>query len=222
MSAAEPVGIPTSRGEVQALLVAPSSAQWLYVFAHGAGAGMRHRFMEDVADVLARRDIATLRYEYPYVSAGSRRPDPAAVLEAVTRAVVTFAAHTYPSLRIAAGGKSMGGRMTSRAQAVEPLPRVESLVFFGFPLHPPRKPAVERADHLAAVHCPMLFLQGTRDDLADLELMRTVTAPLGKRATLHVVEGADHGFAVLKRSGRTAAEVLEELGDTMAQWLGSG
>lgn len=220
MSDAEPVEVATGRGVVHALLRAPSNAEWLYVFAHGAGAGMRHSFMEDAADMLARHDIATLRYEYPYRTAGSRRPDPAGVLEAVTRDVVTFAADAYPTWRIAAGGKSMGGRMTSRAQSVQALARVEGLVFFGFPLHPPRRPAVERADHLAAVHVPMLFLQGTRDDLADLDLMRSVTAPLGRRATLHVVDGADHGFAVLKRSGRTGAEVLEELGDVMAQWLG--
>src|SRR5690606_7140296 len=127
------------------------------VFAHGAGAGMRHSFMNDAADMLAARDVATLRYEYPYLTAGSRRPDPAAVLEAVTRDAVAFAAAAYPALRLFAGGKSMGGRMTSRAQSVEPLPRVEGLVFFGFPLHPPRKPGIERAEHLATVHCPMLF-----------------------------------------------------------------
>lgn len=221
MSQSARIEISTRRGDVQGLSRVPSHAAWLYVFAHGAGAGMRHAFMNDACDVLAARGIATLRYEYPYLTAGSRRPDPAAVLEAVTRDVVSFAADSWPTLRIAAGGKSMGGRMTSRAQSVEPMPRVEGLVFFGFPLHPPRKPGVERAEHLGAVRCPMLFLQGTRDDLADLELMRSVAASLGTRATLHVAEGADHGFAVLKRSGRTGAEVLEELGDTVARWLGA-
>lgn len=213
------VVITTSRGAVRALLTIPVNAQWLYVFAHGAGAGMTHRFMQAAAAALNDRAIATLRYEYPYMSAGSRRPDRAPVLEANTRDVVTFAADACPDLRIAAGGKSMGGRMTSRAQSDTPLPRVEALVFYGFPLHPPKKPSIERAEHLGAVQLPMLFLQGTRDDLADLQLMRDVARNLGPRATLHVVDGADHGFAVLKRSGRTDEEVLTELADTTAGFL---
>jgi predicted alpha/beta-hydrolase family hydrolase len=191
----------------------------LYVFAHGAGAGMKHAFMHAAAAALDERGIATLRYEYPYMSAGSRRPDRAPVLETNTRDVAAFAADSWPELRLAAGGKSMGGRMTSRAQSASPLPRVEALVFFGFPLHPPGKPSIERADHLSSVDLPMLFLQGTRDTLADLDLMRGVTDELGARATLHVVEGADHSFAVLKRSGRTADEVLAELADTAASFL---
>ncbi|HEX2168017.1 MAG TPA: alpha/beta family hydrolase [Longimicrobiales bacterium] len=211
--------IPTSRGDIRALLDLPDNAQWLYIFAHGAGAGMQHAFMEAAATALNDRGIATLRYDYPYMSAGSRRPDRAPVLETNTRDVVTFAAETWPALRIAAGGKSMGGRMTSRAQASDPLPRVEALVFVGFPLHPPGKPSIERAEHLASVDIPMLFLQGTRDDLAHLELIRGVTDELGPRATLHIVEGADHGFAVLKRSGRTGPEVLDELADTTAAFL---
>lgn len=213
--------IPTTQGDVQALLSLPDKARWLYVFAHGAGAGMRHAFMEAAADALNERGIAALRYEYRYMSAGSRRPDRAPVLEAQTRDVVAFAAESYPSMRIAAGGKSMGGRMTSRAQSSEPLPRVEALVFFGFPLHPPKKPAAQRAEHLTEVNIPMLFLQGTRDDLADLDLIRGVTTDLGARATLHIVEGADHGFAVLKRSGRTDADVLTELADTTSVFLNS-
>ncbi|HEX6133590.1 MAG TPA: alpha/beta family hydrolase [Longimicrobiales bacterium] len=206
-------------GAGESLLIMPEQARWLYVFAHGAGAGMRHSFMEAAALALAARDIATLRHEFPYMARGSRRPDPAPKLEAHTRRVVEFAAAAYPKLRIAAGGKSMGGRMTSRAQSAAPLPRVEALVFFGFPLHPPGKPSVDRADHLRAVRVPMLFLQGTRDDLADLDLLRSVTDPLGALATLHVVDGADHSFGVLKRSGRTNDEVLDELGDVVAGWL---
>jgi len=201
------------------LLVRPDGAEWLYVLAHGAGAGMRHRFMEDIAQALARHGVATLRYEYPYMAAGSRRPDPAARLEAHTRAVIEQAAREHPDLRIAAGGKSMGGRMTSRAQAAGPLARVEALVFLGFPLHPPKKPSIERAEHLAHVDVPMLFLQGTRDDLADLELLRGVLTPLGERATLHVIDGADHSFGVLKRSGRTNDQVLDELAAVTAAWL---
>jgi uncharacterized protein len=214
MTSAESLNIPTTRGEVHALRTNPPDAEWLYVFAHGAGAGMKHSFMEGVATALNDRGIATLRYEYPYMSAGSRRPDRAPVLEATTRDVIAFAATSRPALRMAAGGKSMGGRMTARAQSAAPLPRVEALIFFGFPLHPPRKPSIERAEHLSSIDVPMLFLQGTRDDLADLDLIRRVTDGLGPRATLHIVDGADHGFTVLKRSGRTAADVLAELADT--------
>jgi uncharacterized protein len=198
--------------------IIPDGAEWLYVLAHGAGAGMRHAFMQDMADRLADRRIATLRYEYPYMSAGSRRPDPAPKLEAFTRAAVAQAAADYPTLRIAAGGKSMGGRMTSRAQAAVPLPRTEALIFLGFPLHPPKQPDVSRAAHLPDIRIPMLFLQGTRDDLADLDLIRQVTAPLDT-ATLHIVDGADHGFHVLKRSGRTDDEVLDEVADVIAGFL---
>jgi hypothetical protein len=175
--------------------------------------------MEAAAAALNERSIASLRYEYPYMSAGSRRPDRAPALEATTREVVAYAADSWPDLRLAAGGKSMGGRMTSRAQAAAPLPRIEALVFVGFPLHPPKKPSIERAEHLTSVHIPMLFLQGTRDDLAELGLMRGVTDELGSRAELHVVDGADHGFGVLKRSGRSGGEVLAEIGDAVAAFL---
>ena len=219
MTEAQPINVATTHGDIPALLTLPRSAEWLYVFAHGAGAGMQHSFMEAAATALNDRGIATLRYEYPYMTAGSRRPDRAPVLETTTREVVTNAAQTWPALRIAAGGKSMGGRMTSRAQSAEPVPRLEALVFFGFPLHPSKKPSIDRAEHLAAVTVPMLFLQGTRDDLADLELMRSVTDELGETATLHIVDGADHGFSVLKRSGRTADDVLAELGDSVAAFL---
>ena len=219
MTEAQPINVCTAHGDIRALITMPPAAEWLYVFAHGAGAGMQHSFMEAAASALSERGIATLRYEYPYMSAGSRRPDRAPVLEATTRDVVTNAAQTWPGLRLAAGGKSMGGRMTSRAQSAEPMPRLEALVFFGFPLHLSKKPSINRAEHLADVTVPMMFLQGTRDDLADLTLMRSVTDDLGAHATLHVVDGADHGFGVLKRSGRTAGDVLTELGDTVAAFL---
>jgi predicted alpha/beta-hydrolase family hydrolase len=182
---------------------------------------MEHPFLEAAARALTTRGIATLRYQFPYTEAGGRRPDPPGVLHATVRAAVARARELMPDLRLFAGGKSMGGRMTSNAAADQPLDRVSGLVFLGFPLHPPKRPAIDRAEHLARVTLPMLFLQGTRDDLADLELIRQVSAGVGPRATLHVVEGADHSFAVLKRSGRTGAEVLEELADTIAAWARS-
>jgi uncharacterized protein len=189
------------------------------VLAHGAGAGMRHPFMSDMAGRLAERGIATLRYEYPYMTAGSKRPDRAPKNEAVTRAVCAHAAREYPELRLVAGGKSMGGRMTSQAQAIEPLPRVEGLVFLGFPLHRPGAPSAEHAAHLADVRLPMLFLQGTRDSLADLDLMRGMSGEVGPRVMLHVIDGADHGFHVLKRSGRTDEEVLDYMAGVIGEWL---
>ena len=208
-----------SVGDVSAILLRPVDARALYVLAHGAGAGMRHRFMESIAQALASRDIATLRYQFPYVEAGARRPDPPAVLEATVRAAVARARELAPDLPLVAGGKSMGGRMTSNAAARRPLEGVRGLVFLGFPLHPAKRPATARADHLAQVQVPMLFLQGTRDDLADLELITGVCRGLAERATLHVAEGADHGFSVLKRSGRTDAEVMDELAATITDWV---
>ena len=205
-------------GQVSGLLLRPADAQWLYVLAHGAGAGMRHRFMSAVAEALAERGVATLRYQFPYTEAGGRRPDPPGVLQATVRAAVTTAATVAPGLPLLAGGKSLGGRMTSSAAAKTPLPGVCGLVFLGFPLHAPGRSGIERAEHLDQVGVPMLFLQGTRDALADLGLMRTVCARLGARATLHVVEGGDHSFAVLKRSGRSDAEVIGELAATIAGW----
>ena len=208
----------TSAGRVSALLLRPPDAWLLYVLAHGAGAGMRHAFMEDVARRLAARGVATFRYQFPYVEAGGKRPDPPRILQATVRAAVAAAAAAAPDLPLIAGGKSLGGRMTSSAAAQRPLEGVRGIAFLGFPLHPPKKPAIERAAHLDDVGVPMLFLQGTRDDLADLDLIRQVHARLGERATLHVVEGADHSFHVLKRSGRTDAEVLDELADVVAEW----
>jgi predicted alpha/beta-hydrolase family hydrolase len=205
-------------GAVSGLLLRPANAWVIYALAHGAGAGMRHRFMESVAAALAERGIATLRYQFPYTEAGSRRPDPPGILQATARAAVETAREQAAGLPLVAGGKSLGGRMTSNAQAQRPLTGVASLVFLGFPLHPPKQPGEQRAEHLAKVELPMLFLQGTRDELAHLELMRPVCDRLGARATLHVVEGADHGFEVLKRSGRTDAEVMDELAETVASW----
>lgn len=205
-------------GKVSGLLIRPPNAWAAYVLAHGAGAGMGHRFMASMAQALADRGMATLRYQFPYVEAGTRRPDPPGVLEATVRAAVAKAREVAPGLPLFAGGKSMGGRLTSNATANRPLEGVLGLVFLGFPLHPARQPAVTRAEHLDRVESPMLFLQGTRDDLADLGLITSVCGRLGPRAALHVVEGADHSFAVLKRSGRTDTEVMEELALTVAEW----
>ena len=208
-----------SGGTVSALLDVPANATAVYVFAHGAGAGMEHAFMEAIAHGLARRDIATLRFQFPFMEHGSKRPDPPAVAHASIRAAVAEAARRFPGLPLFAGGKSFGGRMTSQAQALEPLPTVLGLIFVGFPLHPAGKPGIERAKHLTGVAVPMLFVQGTRDALAELDLVRATTQTLGGLATLHVVEGADHAFHVLVRSGRNDAQVLEEVADTMSGWM---
>ncbi|HSV45735.1 MAG TPA: alpha/beta family hydrolase [Ramlibacter sp.] len=202
-----------------ALLDLPAQPRACYVFAHGAGAGMQHAFMAALAGGLAQRGIATLRFQFPYMEQGSKRPDPPKVAQAAVRAAVEEAARRLPGVPLFAGGKSFGGRMTSQAQAAQPLPGVRGLVFVGFPLHPAGKPSTERARHLAEVRLPMLFLQGTRDALADLDLVRQTTASLGERATLHIVDGADHAFHVLVRSGRNDAQVREELIETMAGWL---
>jgi predicted alpha/beta-hydrolase family hydrolase len=197
------------------ILERPEGAWALYVFAHGAGAGMEHAFMTAMSQALHAEGIATLRYEFPYMEEGKRRIDPPAVLHArVREAVQAGAAQGLP---LFAGGKSMGGRMTSQAQALEPLPGVRGLAFIGFPLHPSKQPGTKRAEHLSQVRVPMLFLQGTRDELADLSLLQPIVAGL-PTATLHIVEGADHSFHVLKRSGRTDADVLRELARTLAEW----
>jgi uncharacterized protein len=213
------IEVGTTIGRVSGILLRPPDAWAIYVLAHGAGAGMRHRFMESIAQAFAERGIATLRYQFPYVEAGSRRPDPPGLLEATVRAAVAKARESTPDLPLVAGGKSLGGRMTSNAMARRPLDGVLGLVFLGYPLHPPKRPGVTRAEHLDLVESPMLFLQGTRDDLADLGLMTSVCHRLGPNASLHVVEGADHSFAVLKRSGRTEAEVMEELSLSLTEWL---
>jgi len=179
---------------------------------------MRHAFMEAISEELAAHSIATFRYQFPYMEQGSGRPDPPAVLVATVRAAVQAATEAAPSLQLLAGGKSLGGRMTSTAASQSPLPGVHGIVFFGFPLHPPTQPSSERARHLQSVTVPMLFLQGTRDKLAELELLRPVCTELGSRAHLHIIEGADHSFGILKRSGRSDREVLQELGATVAEW----
>jgi predicted alpha/beta-hydrolase family hydrolase len=203
------------------LLLRPRSARWLYVLAHGAGAGMRHAFMEEISERLAAHDVATLRWEFLYMSAERPRTDSAAVAEASVRRVWNAARAHAGDLPVFAGGKSFGGRMTSRAHAVEPIADLRGIVFLGFPLHPPDKPGIERAEHLANASGPLLFVQGTRDDLAGLRRLRPVIKKLGARAKLHVVDGADHGFDVLVRSGRTAEEVKEEIAQSVSAWMAS-
>lgn len=205
-------------GEVSALLVHPPSAQWLLVLGHGAGAGMAHPFMEKLAAELARVGIATLRYQFPYMEERRRVPDRPDVLTSTVAAAVRLATEAAPGLPLLAGGKSMGGRMTSQAASENMLGPVKGIVFFGFPLHPPNRPGTKRAEHLAKVNVPMLFLQGTRDTLADLTLLRPICEKLGPRATLHVIPEADHSFHVLKKSGKTDAEVMTELAQTTAAW----
>ena len=204
---------------VSALLTEAPQAQACFVFAHGAGAGMTHAFMEAVAHGLAERGVTTLRYQFPYMEKGSRRPDTAAVAQAAVRAAVAEAARRCPGLMLIAGGKSFGGRMTSQAQAAAPLPGVHGLAFFGFPLHPAGKPSRDRAEHLASIRIPMLFLQGTRDSLAEMNLLEPVVRGLGPLASLHAVEGADHSFHVPARSGRNDREVMSEILDAFAGWI---
>jgi len=203
---------------VSALLQIPAKARACYVLAHGAGAGMAHPFLAAVASELAERGIATLRYQFHYMERGSRRPDSPKLAHAAVRAAVAEAARLLPDLPLIAGGKSFGGRMTSQAQAATPLPHVVGLAFLGFPLHQPGKPSSERAEHLSDVRIPILFLQGTRDDFADLEQLRPLVARLGKRATLKLFEDADHSFHVPARSGRKDAEVRSEVLDAFAAW----
>jgi uncharacterized protein len=210
-----------SGGEVSALLLRPAKAQWLLILAHGAGAGMHHPFMQKLAGELASVNIATLRFQFPYMEQKRRVPDAPAVLVAAVLAATSAASEAAPGLLLLAGGKSMGGRMASQAAAQQLLAGVRGLVFFGFPLHPPNKPGTKRADHLMKVPMPMLFLQGTRDTLADLKLLRPVCAKLGKRALLHVVESADHSFHVLKRSGTNDEAVLQKLAQKVASWAES-
>jgi predicted alpha/beta-hydrolase family hydrolase len=207
-----------SAGEVSALVTRPEDARWMLVLAHGAGAGMEHPFMEALAARLAAHGVASFRYQFPYTERGSKRPDPPGLLEATVRSAVESAVAPAGALPILAGGKSMGGRMTSLAAARAPLPGVRGIAFFGFPLHAIGKPGAERADHLNEVGVPMLFLQGSRDRLAELDLLEPVVRRLGDRATLHVVEGADHSFHVPARSGRTDADVLDDLSRRTAEW----
>jgi predicted alpha/beta-hydrolase family hydrolase len=205
-------------GSVSALLNVPSDASVCYVFAHGAGAGMPHSFMEAAAAGLAERGIASLRYQFAYMEKGAKRPDPPAVAHAVVRAAVAYAAEHLPDLPLLAGGKSFGGRMTSQAQAASPLPDVRGLAFFGFPLHASGKPSADRGEHLKQVELPMLFLQGERDKLAELSLLQPLVKSLGKRATLCVLPAADHSFHMPARSGHTDAEILATALDAFATW----
>ena len=205
-------------GEVAGLLLRAPESRRLLVFAHGAGAGMRHPFMEEVALRLAEHHTSTLRYNFPYMEADRRLPDRRAVLLETVKAAVQAGTAAAPRLPLFAGGKSMGGRMTSEAAAAGLLPTVRGLVFLGFPLHPAGRPSRERADHLADVEVPMLFVQGTRDRLASLGLLEPAVRALGPRARLHLVEGGDHSFHLLKRSGRTEGEVLDGVARTVAEW----
>lgn len=208
-----------SSGEVSAILVRPETARALYVFGHGAGAGMRHVFMETVAEKLAELGIATFRYHFPYMEAGRRGPNHAPILLKTVRSAVAEAASLEPELPLLAGGKSMGGRMTSTSASTQPLPGVLGLAFFGFPLHAPGQDSDERGAHLADVGLPMLFLQGTRDRLARLDLLEPLLGRVKPRPTLHVVESADHGFHVTKKSGRTDEEVLDEMCSRFSDWI---
>ena len=214
------LGIEVEAGpRVSGQLQVPERARACYVFAHGAGAGMAHPFMAAVAQGLSERGIASLRYQFPYMERGSRRTDAPALAHATVRAAVAEAARRLPGLALFAGGKSFGGRMTSQAQALSPLPGVQGLVFVGFPLHPAGKPSDERAAHLNEVAAPMLFLQGTRDELARLDLLQAMVAHLGSRATLRSFEHADHSFHVPARSGRKDAQVMEALLDATTAWI---
>lgn len=211
--------ISAGDGHVSGLLLRPENAKALYVFAHGAGVGMTHRSMASNAEGLAARGVATLRYQFPYMEKGGGRPDPPRIAHTTVRAAVAQAALLAPDLPLFAGGRSFGGRMTSQAQAESPLPDVRGLAFLGFPLHPAGKPGVERADHLERVQIPMLFVSGDRDALAELDLLRSVVADLGDRATLHLVSGADHSLNVPAKSGRTPADAQAEALDAMSRWM---
>jgi len=213
------IGIENA-GSVSGLLTRPSKPHACFVFAHGAGAGMSHPFMETVATGLSDRGIASLRYQFPYMEKGSKRPDAPAVAHAAVRAAVKEAARCCPGLPLIAGGKSFGGRMTSQAQAIAPLASVRGLAFLGFPLHPAGKPSVARAAHLSELKIPMLFLQGTRDDLAEMTLLEPVVKGLGGLASLHVVQEGDHSLHVPARSGRNNREVMNEVLDALSAWIG--
>ena len=219
---AEPVTVAVDTAHtISALSWVPPRARACYLLAHGAGAGMAHPFMHAVAAGLAERDIATLRYQFPYMENRGKRPDPPKLAHATVRAAAAQALQLAPRLPLVAGGKSFGGRMTSQAQAASRLPGVRGLAFLGFPLHPANRPSDERAEHLFRVQVPMLFLQGTRDALADTQLISSVTKRLGERASLHLIPDADHSFHVPARTGRTDTEVMSDLLDRLAGWIHS-
>ena len=215
----ETLKVQVGEEQVSGLFLRPANAKALYLFAHGAGAGMTHRAMESNAKGLAERGIATLRYQFLYMEKGSKRPDPPRLAHAVVRAAAAEAVRLAPDLPLFAGGRSFGGRMTSQTQAEEPLPGVRGLAFLGFPLHPAGNPGIERAEHLARVKVPMLFVSGERDALAELDLLKPVVASLGERATLHLVDHADHSFRVAAKSGRTPADAEGEALDALANWI---
>jgi len=218
-TAIEPLTITVADGvAVSGLLQTPTRARACLVLAHGAGAGMTHPFMATVAAGLSERGIATLRYQFPYMEHGAKRPDPPKLAHAAVRAAAAAAHSALPQLPLIAGGKSFGGRMTSQAQAAAPLPGVRGLVFFGFPLHPAGRPSAERGQHLFDIKIPMLFLQGSRDTLAALEQLEPLGKALGKRATLTLFADADHSFHVPARSGRTDAQIMCEMLDAFAAW----
>ena len=221
MPPSEPTPVAIADGDIRVsgLLEAPPRARACYVLAHGAGAGMAHPFMAAVAAELAARGIATLRYQFPYMEQRKKRPDPPALAQATVRAAVAAAGRLLPKMPLVAGGKSFGGRMTSQAQAAAPLHGVRGLAFLGFPLHPAGRPSRERAQHLFAIDVPMLFLQGTRDELAKLDELEPVCQALGRRAILRLYQGADHSFHVPRRSGRTDAQVRDEMLDALATWI---
>ena len=219
---AQSLVIPVGSESVSGYCCVRTDAKALYVFAHGAGVGMHHANMESNARGLAERGVATLRYQFPYMEKGSKRPDPPRIAHAAVRAAVAQAGDAAGGLPLYAGGRSYGGRMTSQAQSLAPLPGVRGLAFLGFPLHPAGEPGIERADHLAQVEIPMLFVSGERDALARLDLLKGVVDGLGDRAILHVVACADHSLKVPASSGRTNAEAEAEALDAMAEWMLAG
>jgi predicted alpha/beta-hydrolase family hydrolase len=206
-------------GKVSGLLILPKGAEALLVVAHGAGAGMRHKFMEEIAQKLADRAVATLRYQFPYMEKGIKRPDSEAVLTGCVRAAVIMAKKCADGLPLFAGGKSMGGRMTSLAAAKEPLESVRGLIYFGFPLHAAGRPSADRGNHLFEVNLPMLFLQGSRDALADVKLLKPLCAHLGKKVELFIIEGGDHSFHLLKSSGRSDDQAFDETAQQVVSWI---
>jgi predicted alpha/beta-hydrolase family hydrolase len=205
--------------EVSAILVQPAKPAALFVLAHGAGAGMRHPFLETLSRELVGFGVATLRYQFPYMGQRRKVPDSPKILTETVRAAVRAANERVPGVPLFAGGKSMGGRMTSLAASPQPLESVRGLIFVGFPLHPPQKPGMDRAEHLFHVSVPMLFLQGTRDAFAKLDLLRPVVEKLGTKATLHIVDTADHSFRVLKQANKTQSEIMQHLADTISKWM---
>jgi predicted alpha/beta-hydrolase family hydrolase len=212
-------GIGPSGVDVSSILLHPENASWIYVLGHGAGAGMHHPFLDRIANQLALNNIATFRYQFPFMEQGRRTPNPKKVLVQTVRSAVDAAKAAAPGLRIIAGGKSLGGRMTSVAYSESPIESVEGLAFLGFPLHAPGREGVIRGEHLKQVDIPMLFLQGTRDKLANLELLGPLCDSLGSKTTLHILESGDHSYKPLKRSGRTFDEVMTEAETTLTTWV---